>query len=112
LVERSLGLVSTLILVRLLSPQDFGIVAMALSFISLAEMLTGFGFDVALIQNQTAEERHYHTAWTCNALVGLGIFLLMLAAAGPVTAFYAEPAVFWVMCSLALAPLIGGCENI
>jgi O-antigen/teichoic acid export membrane protein len=112
LVERSLGLVSTLILVRLLSPQDFGVVAMALSFISMAELLTSFGFDVALIQNQAASDRHYHTAWTCNVLFGLGIFLLMLAAAAPITAFYAEPAVFWVVCSLALAPLIGGSENI
>lgn len=112
LVERSLGLVSTLILARLLSPQDFGLVAMALSFIFMAELLTSFGFDVALIQNQTASDRLYHTAWTCNVLVGVAIFLMMLAAAAPIAAFYAEPAVFWVVCSLALGPLIGGCENI
>ena len=112
LAERSLGLVSTLILVRLLSPHDFGLVAMATSFIFMAELLTGFGFDVALIQNQAAEDRHYHTAWTCNVLLGLGIFLVMLAAATPIAAFYAEPAVFWVVCLLALGPLIGGCENI
>jgi lipopolysaccharide exporter len=112
LAERSLGLISTLILVRLLSPHDFGLVAMAASFIFMAELLTGFGFDVALIQNQSAEERHYHTAWTCNVLLGLGIFLVMLVAAAPIAAFYAEPAVFWVVCFLALGPLIGGCENI
>lgn len=112
LVERSLGLVSTLILARLLSPQDFGLVAMALSFIFMAELLTSFGFDVALIQNQAADDRHYHTAWTCNVLVGVAIFLLMLAAAAPIAAFYTEPAVFWVVCLLALGPLIGGCENI
>jgi lipopolysaccharide exporter len=112
LAERSLGLISTLILARVLSPQDFGLVAMALSFIFMAELLTGFGFDVALIQNQSAGERHYHTAWTCNALIGLAIFVIMVAAAAPIAAFYSEPAVFWVVCSLALAPLIGGCENI
>ena len=112
LTERSLGLVSTLILVRVLSPHDFGLVAMATSFIFMAELLTGFGFDVALIQNQAAEDRHYHTAWTCNVLLGFSIFLVMLAAAAPIAAFYAEPAVFWVVCLLALGPLIGGCENI
>lgn len=112
LVERSLGLVSTLILVRLLAPTDFGVVSMAMSFIVMAELLTSFGFDVALIQNQNADAQHYHTAWTCNLLFGLLIFLLMLAAAAPAAAFYAEPAVFWVLCWLALGPLIGGCENI
>jgi lipopolysaccharide exporter len=112
LAERSLGLVGTLILVRLLSPHDFGLVAMATSFIFMAELLTGFGFDVALIQNQAAEEHHYHTAWTCNVLLGLGIFLVMVAGAAPIAVFYGEPAVFWVVCVLALGPLIGGSENI
>ena len=112
LVERSLGLVSIMILARLLSPQDFGLIAMAMSFIVMAELLTAFGFDVALIQNQAATDRHYHTAWTCNVLFGLVIFLLMLAAAAPITTFYGEPALFWVVCCLALGPLIGGCENI
>src|SRR5258708_13210933 len=36
----------------------------------------------------------------------------MLAAAAPSTGYNADPAVFWVVCSLALAPLIGGSENI
>src|SRR5258707_807323 len=93
LVERSLGLASTLILARLLSPQDFGLVAMALSFIVMAELLTGFGFDIALIQNQAADDQHYHTAWTCNVLLGVLVFLLMLGAAAPVAAFYSEPGV-------------------
>jgi O-antigen/teichoic acid export membrane protein len=36
----------------------------------------------------------------------------MLAAAAPAATFYAEPALFWVLCWLALGPLIGGFENI
>ena len=62
LTERSLGLISTVILVRLLSPVDFGITAMAGSFVLMAEMMTAFSFDVALIQKQDATEEHYHTA--------------------------------------------------
>ena len=112
LIERSLGLISTLILVRLLDPKDFGIVAMAMSFIVMAELLTNFGFDTALIQNQRAEPHLYHTAWTCNVLFGLGIFLLMIGAALPAAKFYAEPALVWVLVFLALGPFIQGCENI
>ena len=112
LLERSLGLISTLILVRLLSPADFGVVAMATSFIFMAELLTGFGFDVALIQKQDATEEHYHTAWTCNVLLGLLITLAMLVVAAPIADFYRHPEVFWVVCALALGPLLSGCENI
>lgn len=112
LLERSLGLISTLILVRLLSPADFGVVAMATSFIFMAEMLAAFGFDVALIQKQDASEEHYHTAWTCNVLLGVTITVVMLLAAAPIAQFYRHPEVFWVVCALALGPLFNGFENI
>lgn len=112
LVERSLGLVSTLILVRLLSPADFGIVAMAISFIAMAELLSAFGFDLALIHKQSATESHYHTAWTCNVLLGLAITAMMIALARPIAAFYGQPDVFWVVCFLAVGASLGGMENI
>lgn len=112
LADQTLGFVSTLILVRLLSPADFGFVAMAWSFIILAQLLAAFGFDVALIHKKDATEAHYHTAWTLNVMLGFFILLLMLAAAGPIASFYDQPDVFWVVCALSLGPFIGGCENI
>ena len=112
LVERSLGLISTLILARLLAPADFGVVAMALSFVFMAELLTAFGFDVALIQNQKASQAHYNSAWTGNALLGFAIMALMLILAAPIADFYRKPEVFWVVIALAFGPLISGFENI
>lgn len=112
LVERGLGLISTLILARLLGPADFGIVAMAISFIAMGELLTAFGFDIAIIQTPNASESHYHTAWTCNVLLNLGVTLLMLALALPIADFYNKPEVAWVVCALAFGPLIAGAENI
>lgn len=111
-VERGLGLLSTLILVRLLSPADFGMVSMAMSFIFMAELLSAFSFDVALIQNQSATEEHYHSAWTANILLGGSIALIMLASAVPISHFYKQPAVLPVICFLALGPLLGALENI
>ena len=111
-VDRSVGLVSTLILARLLVPADFGIVAMAWSFIFIAELLAAFGFDVALIHKQDATRRHFDTAWTMNVSLGAAIVILMMVAARPVSIFYAQPAVFWVICALAWSPLIAGFENI
>lgn len=112
LVERSLGLISTLILARLLGPADFGVVAMAISFIAMAELLTAFSFDIAIIHNQSATEEHYNTAWTCNVLLNLCVTLLMLALAVPIAAFYRHPEVTWVVCALAFGPLLVGLENI
>src|SRR5688500_19973733 len=101
LAERSLALVSMLILARVLVPQDFGIVAMAMSFVALLEMLTAFGFDVALIQKQTKERGHWDTVWTFTALVGFAIAALMIAFAGLVADFFDEPRLVEVMWVLA-----------
>ena len=86
LIERSIGLISTLILARILSPSDFGVIAMALSFIFFAEQLAAFSFDIALIHNQSATREHFDTAWTGNLLLGLSITLVMLLAAYPIAA--------------------------
>lgn len=112
LLERSIGLISTLILARLLAPEDFGVVAMAMTFIAMAELLTAFGFDIALIQNRGATVDHYHAAWTGNVLLGLGITAVILAAAVPIAHFYRRPDVFWVVVCLGFGPLIAGTENI
>lgn len=112
LVERGLGLISTLILARLLTPADFGVVAMALSFIFMAELLSAFSFDVAIIHNQSATKAHYDSAWTCNFLLGLSITLIMVVLAVPIANFYRKPELMWVVYALAFGPLLTGAENI
>ena len=54
MLERSMGLVSMLILARLLVPADFGLVAMATSLIALLELFSAFGLDTALIHHLTS----------------------------------------------------------
>lgn len=112
LVERGLGLISTLILARLLAPGDFGVIAMALSFIAMAELMAAFSFDTAIIHNQLATAEHLNSAWTCSFLLGLFITVLMVAMAHPVSVFYQKPELFWVVVALSFGPLITGSQNI
>lgn len=112
LVERGLGLISTLILARLLAPQDFGVIAMALSFIAMAELLSAFSFDAAIIQNQSATPAHYNSAWTCSFVLGIGITVLMITMAYPIAQFYRSPPLFWVVIALSFGPLFTGAQNI
>lgn len=112
LAERSLGLISMLILARLLVPQDFGIVAMAMSFVALLEMLSAFGFEIALIQKQTKERGHWDTAWTFNVLLGFAIAALMIVFATPVADFFEEPALVNVLRVLAIGSAAQGLQNI
>ena len=110
-VEKGLGLVSMLVLARLLTPDDFGIVAMAGTFIGMAAMFTAVGFDLAIIQNREASADHYSTGWTLNVLIGAFIFALMLVCAQPIARFFGHDELVWIVSVLALGPLIGGLEN-
>lgn len=112
LAERSIGLVSTLILARLLSPSDFGLMAMAMSVLALIELMGAFGFDVALIQRQDAQRHHFDTAWTYNVLFSASMALLLLLCAPFAAEFYRNPDVGPVLSVLAIGALVQGWENV
>jgi len=112
MLDRSLGLLSTLILARLLIPKDFGLVAMATAMSALLELFAAMGLDTALIQRSEATRAHYNTAWTLNVAVGLMIGSGMLVLAWPASLFYHEPRVMPVVCWLAVGAFIQGCENV
>lgn len=109
---RFIGLISTLILVRLLDPIDFGITAMAMTVVASVELLTAFGFDVALIQNQNADRDDYNTAWSLNVSLGLAAGALLLCFAYPAAVFYERPELVAVYATLSLASIFQGLENI
>jgi O-antigen/teichoic acid export membrane protein len=112
ITERGLGLISTIVLARLLAPADFGLIAMAMSVYGVLEIMSSFSFDLALIQNQRAENRHYDTAWTFSVLFGVASASALVLLAVPVADFFHEPRLNWIMVSLALAALVQGFENI
>lgn len=112
LVERSIGLVSTVILARLLSPDDFGLVAIATAFLGLLVLLTSFSFDVALIQNQHAGRELYDTAWTFNVIFAVILTLLLVMTAIPLSMFYNEVRLEKILYVLAFSTLFGGFSNI
>lgn len=112
LLERSIGLVSTLLLARLLVPADFGLMAMAMTVVAALELLGAYSFDMALVQNQKAGRSHYDTAWTLGVLIALAKAILMVALAFPAAAFYDEPRLAWVMLALAVSTAYQGFENI
>jgi lipopolysaccharide exporter len=111
-LERSLGLISMLVLGRMLAPADFGLVAMATSLIALLELFASFGLDTALIQRVDAKPTHYNSAWTLNLIAACTIAGLMLLLAWPASLFYREPRVTAVICALACSAVIQGLENV
>ncbi len=112
LFDRSIGLVSTLMLARILTPGDFGLVAMATAVVAILELMGAFGFDSALIQRQNTQREHYDTAWTFNVIFGVTIAIFLLILAIPAAGFYHEPRLKYILPVLAISAFTSGFENI
>jgi len=111
-VVRLIGLVSTIILARVLLPEDFGVVALATTMFVVLDSVMELGFDLALIQNQSDGRKRYNTAWSLCVLRGLFVASVLLMAAWPFAALYDDPRLLWVMLWLAAVAVLNGLLNI
>jgi O-antigen/teichoic acid export membrane protein len=112
LADRLIGIVSTLILARLLVPGDFGLVAMATAIGAILDLLGAFSFDLALIQKKNTERKHYDTVWTFNVLFGVGCGLCLIGFAEVAARFYSEPRLASVMYVLSLSYFLNAFTNV
>lgn len=109
---RSIGLVSTFILARLLSPEDFGLAAMAVLVIGLVEVFGQTGQILALIRHPDPQREHFDTVWTMSILIGAAITAILWLLAPLAADFFHEPRATGIIEVLALRAFIGGFENI
>jgi O-antigen/teichoic acid export membrane protein len=80
-----------LILARLLSPADFGLVGMITIFIVIGESLTNSGFGQALIQKKDADSVDFSTVFYFNIFASVLIYLLVYLGSPFIADFYHEP---------------------
>jgi O-antigen/teichoic acid export membrane protein len=111
LAERGLGLISTLILARLLLPADFGLVAMAAPVVALVELLGALGMDAALIQRRNLDRAHLDTAFTLNLIVAVAMAVSLWVLAPLAAAYFHEQRLEAVINWLALGNLVQGFGN-
>lgn len=100
------------ILSRLLTPEAFGLVALALVFIALLKLVEEQGMADALVQREKLEPEHLDTAFWAS--VGLGLFLALLLSLGStfIARLVNEPDLAPVLTWLSLSLVIGGFSNV
>ena len=92
-VTQLMGIPTTLILARLLSPSDFGIAAAATFFIQLGKRLGNMGLNTALVRMTDVREEHRASVFAINMVFGLLAWAALMIAAPHIGAFYGEPRV-------------------
>lgn len=112
LARRSVGFISAIILAHILSPKDYGLVAIGLLSISLFTILTEAGIKQNLIQDRDHNIALLSTAWTLEVLRGL-IILVVVYIVAPLSAdFFNQPEAVPIIRAMSLIPLLKSLANI
>jgi lipopolysaccharide exporter len=112
ILTRTIGLISTLALARVLMPSDFGLIAMATAFAAAVESLSQIGVQDALLRQREDDRSLFDTAFTLQALRGLVTGCLIALSAPAAAQWFAEPRLVPVLLVLALTSAAGSLENV
>ena len=112
MASRTLGLVSTLVVARILVPADFGLVAMATAFSQSVNAISEVGLRDALIRHPEESNELYDTAFTMQVIRGFLTAGALVAAAPFVGGWFGDPRVSSILLVLAGIAALSGFENI
>jgi O-antigen/teichoic acid export membrane protein len=110
-VSNLLGLVSTLTVARLLTPADFGLVAIATVIFAIVQAVTELSLSSALIQHKDPQQGHYDTAFTLSICRSLAIAAVLAVAAFPLAAAYHEGRLVGICLMLGVTAFVSGLIN-
>jgi len=103
---------STVILARLLTPNDYGLITMVTAFSLLLQNFGGNGFTEAIIQRQDLNHRMMSTLFWINTAISSGLTFLFILMAPIIVWFYKEPHLYMITIGVAFSIIAGGMSTL
>lgn len=104
--------VTSIVLARLLLPEDFGLIALVMVFITLANVFVQNGFGTALIQKKDADDLDFSSVFYASLLIVAGLYAILFFTAPLVANFYDHPELTTIVRVLALTLFFGALNSI
>jgi len=111
-LQRVLTLIRTIVLARILSPNDFGLFGIALLALSALETFSQTGFHHALIQKKNDISPYLNTAWTVQLARGIFLATLLFISSPFIAGFFNEPDAIDLLKALGLSIILQDARNI
>lgn len=80
-----------IVLARLLSPEEFGLIGMITIFIGISQILINGGLSDALIRRKNISDSYYNTAFIFNAIISVLLYMALFFIAPYISNFYDRP---------------------
>lgn len=105
-----LDLASVVFLARLLTPGDFGLIAMVMAVVGLLATLNDAGLSTATVQREDLREEQVNLLFWLNVGVSLALVLVIAASSPLIAWFYGDERLVWITMALGAGFLFGGLE--
>lgn len=102
---QGIGFLFTIVIARILSPDDYGVIAMPMVFLALAQVFIDSGFSTALVRKPDLREEDLSTAFYFNIIVGIVCYAILLFTSPLIADFYDKPILSDLLKVTALATL-------
>lgn len=110
ILRQVIQLAGQLVLVRLLAPEDFGLLGMAMFFIGIGQLIADFGVGSAIVQSQTRDPLTLSSCFWVNMALVAVLAALMAMAAPLIGHFYQRPDLTPLVAVLSLNLLLSGLQ--
>ena len=111
-LSKGIGFVIGVILARLLTPEDYGLVGMLGLFLGLSSVFIDGGLASALIQCQNRTEKDYSTVFYINMAMSISLYILLFLFAPLIAKFYEQPLLTKITRILSLSLIIGALSSV
>ena len=111
-LARGINFIIGIILARLLSPTDFGLVGMLGIFIGISQLFIDGGLASALIQKKSPSDKDFSTVYIINMSMSLVVYFVLFFIAPFVAAFYNQPLLKPLLRTLSISLLIGSLASV
>lgn len=109
---QGVSFVVSVILARLLTPEDYGLIGLITVFISIATVFVSSGFGNALIQKENATQTDFSSVFYFSIFMGAVMYAVLFICAPFIATFYNDPLLISVIRVLSLSLVIAGVNSV
>ncbi len=102
----------SVVLARLLSPEDYGVISLILVFISICDVFVEGGFGNALIQKKDADDLDFSSVFYFSFIFSVVIYIIVFFAAPFIAEFYAMPIIMPVVRVMGLRIIVASINSV
>jgi teichuronic acid exporter len=109
---QGISFVVSIVLARILTPKEYGIIALVLIFVNLASVFVQSGFNTALIQKKNTDSLDFSTIFYFSCTVAFILYLILFFSSPLVANFYHQPMLIPVIRVLSIILFFGAVNSI